>query len=1094
MKLHNALMILRLIVLACLVGAPAQAIERTPRDIQQALSSKGFSPGSIDGLWGKKSANALREFQKANGLAPTGKPDDATIAALFLESPQLQDEPNMLRDEIENKPIDHHVNPAPSAETASDEKTGEVPSKIDAVPEKSIAGISTTTEITPNAMTKTPEVGVGAKVSSSIPEETLGEPFTLHIVALIVFAMLILFIRKRKSNTLTVLSPRSVDPAPATIPPDVSRVLAQPTEPRVDDLTATEMQRPAVQSIPESLAAHNSAVMDWVKQNAGRNTSRPYAPPNDALTEIEERSPAGDDKQVTSLSTHAAAVKQWITDNAEASKQRHDEAQKRYFDIHSERQASTPSSTGWKEPTAEVNPAISLAGHNGAVKQWVTENAEASRRRHDEAQRQQPNTPTRTLAVTSSSTGWREKDSPTTIAGITISQGLIYVGKSLGKDGGRHEAENCLINPGLHVAQWGDREGRTMGYWPSYSSISPEARRSYLEWLAGERSDPNTYIGYVFLYFYGLERRLMLERNAPDAPVVTAEVRRLLEIYGGNSSFNRYSMELLTAVELRSGEPSAHFLARIEPNGYEVPTAIRIALGICVRDDRIMEPDLLYRFAMTHPETRARTPAKRAPELMRQLFAQQLLNEHPSGFRYKAARAKPLQKHYKACSGSFEVDIEILGGKIPDIAHHSQPIGMARRIFEACSDALDDYSRALGRLPGLTPNFIAVSKLPKALRAQQAGLLEGSPLDQFAEMSRGATLTTVSNVAHLAGIDVGIPPTKSKLREVSQLLAAFGFGVTFDPAFATKALSGSDPALIFAIAAETTAEPTDRYRSIQLAVMLGLIIGHADGHFDDSERDTLIQRIERESSLNANERSRLRAELRLNEVYPDRLEDWTKRLKDVSAEAKMTVADELISVASADGNLHAAEIRKLELIFKRMGLANQALYDRLHSGTSSPVSTAGSSANGTSTGIPTAKPATRIDQSKLHSIRSETSVTANVLADIFADDDAGASEPILVEVNTDAPESGTFEGLEQRYGALLNELRLQASWAAADFDHLARDAGLMPGAAREAINDWSMDRFNELIIEGDDPVEICLHLLPSLEMAISADGMEGKPA
>jgi len=352
----------------------------------------------------------------------------------------------------------------------------------------------------------------------------------------------------------------------------------------------------------------------------------------------------------------------------------------------------------------------------------------------------------------------------------------------------------------------------------------------------------------------------------------------------------------------------------------------------------------------------------------------------------------------------------------------------------------------------------------------------------------------VAEVARTAGIDIGTPPTKPKLREVSQLLAAFGYGVTFDPAYATKTLSGKDPALVFQIAAEAAAEPTERFRRVQLAVMLGLVVGHADGHFDDSERDALIKRIEREPSLSADERSRLRAEIRVSEVYPDRLEEWMKRLKDVAPDARLSVADELISVASADGNLHAAEIRKLELIFKRLGLASQSLYDRLHSGSNSAGRIPASSSEERTENAPAAKHPTRIDLSKLHSIRSETHVTATVLADIFADDDADTAEPILVQADATAPESETFEGLERRYGTLLNELRLQASWSAPDFDRLARDAGLMPGAAREAINDWAMDRFDELLIEGDGPVEISLHLLPSSETVISADTGEGIPA
>ncbi|MCL0859905.1 TerB N-terminal domain-containing protein, partial [Klebsiella pneumoniae] len=34
-------------------------------------------------------------------------------------------------------------------------------------------------------------------------------------------------------------------------------------------------------------------------------------------------------------------------------------------------------------------------------------------------------------------------------------------------------------------------------YWPSFSSLSPEARGAYVSWLASDRSDPSCPIGYV---------------------------------------------------------------------------------------------------------------------------------------------------------------------------------------------------------------------------------------------------------------------------------------------------------------------------------------------------------------------------------------------------------------------------------------------------------------------------------------------------------------------------------------------------------------------------------------------------------------------
>ena len=51
----------------------------------------------------------------------------------------------------------------------------------------------------------------------------------------------------------------------------------------------------------------------------------------------------------------------------------------------------------------------------------------------------------------------------------------------------------------------------SLGYWPTYISLSPQARGAYLDWLFGERSDPETPIGYVFIYFYGLERRVLID-------------------------------------------------------------------------------------------------------------------------------------------------------------------------------------------------------------------------------------------------------------------------------------------------------------------------------------------------------------------------------------------------------------------------------------------------------------------------------------------------------------------------------------------------------------------------------------------------------
>lgn len=52
--------------------------------LQQALAAKGFNPGAIDGIWGRRTEAAVRAFQTANGLQADGIVGPKTSAALGL--------------------------------------------------------------------------------------------------------------------------------------------------------------------------------------------------------------------------------------------------------------------------------------------------------------------------------------------------------------------------------------------------------------------------------------------------------------------------------------------------------------------------------------------------------------------------------------------------------------------------------------------------------------------------------------------------------------------------------------------------------------------------------------------------------------------------------------------------------------------------------------------------------------------------------------------------------------------------------------------------------------------------------------------------
>lgn len=189
---------------------------------------------------------------------------------------------------------------------------------------------------------------------------------------------------------------------------------------------------------------------------------------------------------------------------------------------------------------------------------------------------------------------WIKADETVEVQGLEIKGGLFYLGQSLPRLDGLSN-ENCLVDPGLAVSQTRvDTFGHDMPYWPSYSAIKPWSRSAYLNWLTGTRADPASYIGYAFLDFYGVERRLFLDRECDDADTILAEVTRLLKVYASNRSFQHYGGALLEAYA-RKASLRHHLLRVVAPRDQAaMARGTRGAVGGGGYARRRISPDALY--------------------------------------------------------------------------------------------------------------------------------------------------------------------------------------------------------------------------------------------------------------------------------------------------------------------------------------------------------------------------------------------------------------------------------------------------------------------------------------------------------------------
>lgn len=692
---------------------------------------------------------------------------------------------------------------------------------------------------------------------------------------------------------------------------------------------------------------------------------------------------------------------------------------------------------------------------------------------------------------------WIAAGQSVTIGSHIVTKGMIWVGNSLARQNDRFTNENCLIDPKLPIASRADVSGQYLPYWPSYGDIAPSSRKAYLDWLAGPRSDPTINIGYVFLYFYGLERRLMLEATASDRDEIRAEISRLLGIYGENHSFRRYAVTLLSAEAIRFGGLVDGPIPEFGPSGFEVPLELRIALGLRVRDGRPIEPELLLAFVLSHPETRLRTPARRAASELRELFTPEVVKAFPKGVKVGgASRIRKLVAPYRAASGTFEIDLLPPNHGLPDISGLSEPLGAARRILDDCTDRLDAYSRELGRSDGLRPTLSAVAKLPLPLRMTRVGMLPENPFGILTSLAETGEPITVTEFGSRLGFTSSGAINKGRLREWSTIAGALGFGLTCDPSFSLRSVKPDEPTTVFTLEAENDGlpAPSDAFRRAQVSIALAMMVALADGRLDPSEQQALLAMVARAEGVTADERRRLIAEIRVQAANPHGLADLKARLKEAPVEARERLGDEIVAIAAADGIVDAREVALLEKLFRQMDLDGTTLYSRLHGGATAgaPASSGGEGAmvssdtkNEASTMAPSGA-ASAIDPTRLAAIRRETAGTTSVLSEIFAEDEDVADEAPVAESPAVNDGDDGCDGLDGRHRSLVGELIARPEWPRVDFERLVRDIGLMPGAAIETLNDWALDRFDDCLLEGDDPIIANLHLLPESPARVSA--------
>lgn len=691
---------------------------------------------------------------------------------------------------------------------------------------------------------------------------------------------------------------------------------------------------------------------------------------------------------------------------------------------------------------------------------------------------------------------WIAPGEPVEVAGFHLPDGMVYVGTQLRAFVEWRGTEPALIDPRLQASTDPHAIAQaTASYWPSYSDVSPGFRGKYLRWLAGGRRDPEVDIGCVFLFLYGIERRVLVDAEAggeaaAEVPVLLEEVERLLEVYGENGSFRGYASRFLDFARARYGlldlEVSAPPSERI---GYELPLGVRIALGRLVASRMPLPAEWALAWLRFSPQYSLRTAATRCPEEFEAAFRHRYRERFGEGMVLKPNRTR-LSIAYQPASASFSGQaFRVVMDEMPDVGVLQAPLDRLRQVAEAATDALDRYSRWVGRT-GEGDSLAALALLPPEVLRQRIRR-DPPPLlvDLMSAMGPdGYGTVSASMFTHHWPVQRADRLSKKEAEGVTELLEKCGLGIAPDVRHTGINPSQAELATVFLLPDEASAPGPDLAPATLLLNLAAAVAGSDE--LARAEEEEIERHLEASYRLGVADRARLRAHLAWVRACPPSTSGLKKQVAQLPAEGRAAVARALIAIAGADGHVSPAEVRMLTRLYPLLGLDEKQVYTDVHglaaSGTA-PV-TILPAVPAEEYGIPRPEPEPEpapagfvLDTTRIAAIQHETRDVTRVLASVFAGEETEeAAPPVSAEPSAPLPEDeeppaepdDRLPGLDAAHSALVRALGERTEWTAAELAVLAEGHGLLAAGAMETINDAAFQLCDEPLLEGADPIEV----------------------
>ena len=649
--------------------------------------------------------------------------------------------------------------------------------------------------------------------------------------------------------------------------------------------------------------------------------------------------------------------------------------------------------------------------------------------------------------------GWIPKNKTVNIAGRLV-RGLVYVGQppQVETVGGDVQYCNAYIDPTLSF-NFGSAESPRTGnsLYFTYSSLKPNIRGKYLDWLATGKKSDFFELEFIQIYFLGLERRLLVDKPTfIEANYILAELDKLKRYFG---QYNlSYIDDLLEYYHITTD--AAPYLAKfLDHRVVTNPLIFHIDGSIKILNKESLNYQHFYCLLTQYCEKEITEIRDRRPIDFEVLFEQEFKRQFPAGVKC-VLTDNYMDRDYKSISNEFEcTGLLICNGNY--LPRYSNSEFFERSILPSATKVAKQLIEEKGftkQIRKSSPQSNSSSHDYSWLANPNYELEKQEVIEWKNDLLTRKSKMSVYDVLKFTGtVEPMAFYAKPQWDRAIRKLVDAGFGLVPE---LTLFLNYNDfDAAVFVNELDCAKSEwnscSKQYLSILVSLALGHLIFRNDGLLTSSQKVVLEDLINKTTRLTPVEIKRLQLNFqRMLKVPPfpkfvDRIYIFQKMINP------NFVRQFLLKCTSMANLNNVKTISLLESAYKKLKISTELLYSDLH-GLELKSNFSKSQKRQTKS--------YELDFVRINEIRDETKQVSEALGDIFSE-----QQQSKIEKSNFSDYQNI--GLDFKHETLVQNLIKKSSWTSSEFECLVKQQGLFPDGALESINEWAFERYEAQLID-----------------------------